>query len=101
MADVIAYIIIILGNPFAYRIGRLIISILSIGKLSIQPLPTKFPANFVQAFDGDKVVENQDKQSHSVSYGIAILIGYIVIVTIFGTLLFYSIDGFVETLPSV
>ena len=64
--DAIAHLIIILGNPFAYKIGRLIISILSIGKLSIQPLPTKFPANYVQAFDENKVVENQEKQNHSI-----------------------------------
>ncbi|MUK78934.1 hypothetical protein GNP84_18810 [Aliivibrio fischeri] len=94
--DAIAHLIIILGNPFAYKIGCLIISILSIGKLSIQPLPTKFPANFVQAFDKDKVVENQEKQNHSISYGIAILIGYAVTIAIFGTLLFYNIDGLIE-----
>ncbi|OEE15972.1 hypothetical protein [Aliivibrio fischeri] len=94
--DAIAYLIIILGNPFAYKIGCLIISILSIGKLSIQPSPTKFPANFVQAFDEDKVVENQEKQNHSISYGIAISISYVVIVAIFGTLLFYNIDGLIE-----
>ncbi|WP_375320633.1 hypothetical protein [Aliivibrio logei] len=94
--DVVAHLIIILGNPFAYKIGRLIISILSIGKLSIQPLPTKFPANFVQAFDENKVVENQEKQNYSVSYGIAMSIGYVVIVAIFGILLFYNIDGLIE-----
>ncbi len=94
--DAIAHLIIILGNPFAYKIGHLIISILSIGKLSIQPLPTKFPANFVQAFDEDKVVENQEKQNHSISYGITISIGYVVIVAIFGTLLFYNIDELIE-----
>ncbi|ACH63877.1 conserved hypothetical protein [Aliivibrio fischeri MJ11] len=94
--DAIAHLIIILGNPFAYKIGRLIISILSIGKLSVQPLPTKFPANFVQAFDEDKVVENQKKQNHSISYGIAISIGYAVTITILGTLLFHNIDGLIE-----
>ncbi|MGF1907563.1 hypothetical protein [Aliivibrio salmonicida] len=94
--DAIAHLIIILGNPFAYKIGRLIISTLRIGKLSIQPLPTKFPANFVQAFDENKVVENQEKQNYSISYGIAISIGYVVIVAIFGTLLFYNIDGLIE-----
>lgn len=94
--DAIAHLIIILGNPFAYKIGRLIVSILSIGKLSVQPLPTKFSANFVQAFDKDKVVENQEKQNHSISYGIAISIGYTVTIAIFGTLLFYNIDGLIE-----
>ncbi|MDD9158400.1 hypothetical protein PVK64_19735 [Aliivibrio sp. S4TY2] len=94
--DAIAHLIIILGNPFTYKIGRLILSVLSIGKLSIQPLPTKFPANFVQAFDEDKVVENQEKQSHSISYGITISIGYVVIVAILGALLFYNIDGLIE-----
>ncbi len=99
--DAIAHLIIILGNPFAYKIGRLILSVLSIGKLSIQPLPTKFPANFVQAFDEDKVVENQEKQSQSISYGITISIGYVVIVAILGALLFYNIDGLIETKPSM
>ncbi|OCH11866.1 hypothetical protein [Aliivibrio sp. 1S128] len=94
--DAIAHLIIILGNPFVYKIGRLIVSTLSIGKLSIQPLPTKFTANFVQAFDENKVVENQVKQNYSISYGIAISIGYVVIVAIFGTLLFYNIDGLIE-----
>ena len=94
--DAIAHLIIILGNPFAYKIGRLIISILSIGKLSIQPLPTKFPANFVQAFDENKLVENQKKQNHSISYGIATSIGYAVTIAIFGTLLSYNIDGLIE-----
>ncbi|EHN68005.1 hypothetical protein [Aliivibrio fischeri] len=99
--DAIAHLIIILGNPFAYKIGRLIISILSVGKLSIQPLPTKFPANFVQAFDECKVVEKQEKQNYSIPYGIAISIGYIIIVAIFGTLLFYNIDGLIEAKPSM
>ncbi|ACH64538.1 conserved hypothetical protein [Aliivibrio fischeri MJ11] len=94
--DAIAHLIIILGNPFAYKIGRLIISILSIGKLSVQPLPTQFPANFVQAFDEDEVIKNQEKQNHSISYGIAISIGYAVTIAIFGTLLFYNIDRLIE-----
>ncbi|MUK43724.1 hypothetical protein GNP61_19455 [Aliivibrio fischeri] len=98
--DAIAHLIIILGNPFAYKIGHLIISILSLGKLSIQPLPTKFSANFVQAFDKDKAVESQNKQKYSISYGIALSTGYTVTIAIFGILLFYNIDSFIEAQTS-
>ncbi len=95
MAEAIAHMLLILGNPFAYKIGRLIISILTLGKLSIEPLPKKYPTHFVQAFDDDKLVPNKDAASFSVSHEMALLIGYFVIVCVFGALLYHFRDVFV------
>lgn len=84
MGEVIAQLIIIGGNHLAFHFGRLCLTIGSFGRLSIEPLPKKFPANWVQAFDDDKVEQASTNAHYNISYAIAIAIGYVIIITLLG-----------------
>lgn len=95
MAEVIAHILIILGNPLAHGVGKLIFTILSLGKLSIEPLPTKYPAHFVQAFDENKILEEEQENDYLISYQVALSVGYFVILCGFSFILYYFRDIFI------
>lgn len=97
MAEAIANVLIILGTPLAYCIGRIIISVFSLGQLSIEPLPDKMPANFVQAFDDKKVKRVNHPRLFSVSYEVVIVIGYALLLMAFAFILFYFKDSFINT----
>ncbi|MGF1684003.1 hypothetical protein [Photobacterium minamisatsumaniensis] len=101
MAEAIAQILIIFGNQLAYRVGKLVIIILTIGKLSIEPLPKNYPANFVQVFDDEKVTPVKNAANYSASHTMAIFIGYFVILAAFSTVLYTFRDFFISTKISV
>ncbi|WP_037028290.1 hypothetical protein [Psychromonas aquimarina] len=96
MGEVIAQLIIIGGNHLAFHLGRLFLTICSFGKLSIEPLPKKYPANWVQAFDGEKVEQASTKAHYNMSYSIAIAIGCVIIITLFGFGLFFFSEALFE-----
>ena len=92
MAEVLAHILLIGGNQLAYRVGRLLIAIITLGKLSIEPLPRHFVTHFTQAFDDNEVIRSEDHSKYAVSYEKALIIGYIVMLTSFGAILFVFRD---------
>ncbi|MGF1701475.1 hypothetical protein L4D09_14345 [Photobacterium makurazakiensis] len=97
MAEAIAQILIIFGNQLAYRVGKLVILILTIGQLSIEPLPKNYPAHFVQVFDDEKVTAVKNAANYAVSHNTVILIGYFVILAAFSTVLYTFRDFFIST----
>ncbi|MGF1734129.1 hypothetical protein [Photobacterium satsumensis] len=97
MGEALGHLLAILGNPLAYTIGKYVISILSFGKLSIEPLPKNYPAHFVQAFDDNKVVRTEDHANYSMSHEKALVVGYIVILSAFSTLLYVFRDFFLAS----
>ncbi|MGF1719183.1 hypothetical protein L4D20_03960 [Vibrio kyushuensis] len=97
MGEAIASLLIIFGNPLAYRVGRLLISILTFGKLSIEPLPSKYPVNFVQAFDDDKATTYKASDSYAISHKVVLAAGYFVILSLFSAVLYSFRDVLMAT----
>lgn len=97
MAEALAHILLIGGSQLAYRVGRLLIVIFTIGKISIEPLPKNYSAHFVQAVDDNKIVRVDNYSHYAVSHEKVIIAGYIVILFGLGTILFVFRDYFLAT----
>ena len=96
MAEALAHVLLIGGNQLAYRVGRLLIAIVTVGNVSVEPLPKRLPTHFTQAFDEDKVTRAEGYSKYAVSYEKTLTIGYIVILTGFCTILFIFRDYFMD-----
>ncbi|NLS12979.1 hypothetical protein HGP28_08755 [Vibrio sp. SM6] len=97
MAEVIAHILLVGGNQFAYRVGRLLIAIMTLGNLSIEPLPKHFATHFTQAFDDNEIIREEDHAKYAVSYEKALTIGYIVLLAGLCAIIFVFRDYFIDT----
>lgn len=97
MADTLAQILLIFGNQLAYRIGCLLVTIFTIGRSSIEPLPSHYPAHYVQTVEDNQKVASSPAQSapksvnpdYTVVHETAMFIGYAVLIITVGLVLYH------------